>query len=153
MTRLWLNCMTIVIMSKKKKAAKDNSLLTEYFSDFNDGPSKWAEGDEDLKIGAGMLDSFAVFTKSLIESGLAKKTIKNHMSNLDLLGNEIIRRLNDDDAAFRKLPTNTLILKYIDDETGPLLSFWDPNDSAELANHMAFDATCRKLYKFISPPF
>lgn len=143
----------VVIMSKKKKAAKDNALLTDYFSDFNDWPSKWAEGDEDLKIGEGMLESFAVFIKSLIASGLAKKTIKNYMSNLDLLGNEIIRRLNDGDTTYRKLTTNMLILKYIDDETGPLLPFWDPNDRIELAHHMAFDATCRKLYKFISPPF
>jgi hypothetical protein len=140
-------------MSKKKKAAKDNVLRTDYLSDFNDWPSKWAEGDDDLKIGEGMLDSFAVFIKSLIASGLAKQTIKNHMSNLDLLGNEIIRRLNDGDAAYRKLATNVLILKYIDDETGPLLPFWDPNHRIELAHHMAFDATCRKLYKFISPPF
>jgi hypothetical protein len=143
----------VLIMSKKKNAAKDNALFTEYFSDFSDWPSKWVEGDEDLKIGEGMLDSFAVFIKSLIAGGLAKKTIKNHMSNLDLLGNEIIRRLNDGDAAYRKLATNVLILKYIDDETGPLLPFWDPNDSTELAHHIAFDATCRKLYKFISPPF
>lgn len=150
---LWLNARVVGIMSKKRKSAKDNALLTEYFLDFNDWPSKWAEGDEDLKIGKGMLDSFAVFIKFLIASGLAKKTIKNHMSNLDLLGNEIIRRLTDGDAGYRKLATNALLLKYIDDETGPLLSFWNPNDSTELAHHMAFDATCRKLYKFISPPF
>ena len=88
-----------------------------------------------------------------MDQGLAAKTIKNHMHHLNLLGSEIVRRLNDGDESYRKLPGNALILKYIDDETGPLLSFWDPNDNAERGYHMAFDATCRKLYKFIAPPF
>ena len=36
------------------------------------------------------------------------------------------------------------------EEGGPLLSFLDPNVKAELAQHMAYDATCRKLLKFVT---
>lgn len=140
-------------MSKKTKTSKRDGQPTDYLSDFAEWPKKWKVVNKDLKIGNGMIESFAVFIKSLIADGLAKKTIKNHMQNLDLLGAEIIRRLNNGDSSYRKLSSNVLILKYIDDETGPLLSFWNPNDETELAYHKAFDATCRKLFKFISPPF
>ena len=140
-------------MTKKKKASKGIDLLSDYFSEFNNWPSKWAEGDEDLEIGKSIVLLFALFIKSMIESGLAIKTVNNHVQNLDLLGAEIVRRLNDGDESYRKSSANDLLLKYIDDETGPLLPFWDPNDSTELTYHKAFDATCRKLFKFISPPF
>jgi hypothetical protein len=41
--------------------------------------------------------------------------------------------------------------EYVEkDEGGPLLSFWDPNDETDLARNMAYDATCRKLYKFLT---
>jgi len=140
-------------MSKKKNAAKKFESPTDYHHDFLEWPRDWMESEKDLKIGKDMLNSFTPFIKSLIDDGLAAKTIKNHMANLCLLGSEIIRRLNDGDAAYRKLPTNRIVLEYIDDQHGPLLSFWDPNDSTELAYLKAFDATCRKLYKFISPPF
>jgi hypothetical protein len=79
----------------------------------------------------------------------AKKTIKNHGYHLSMLGGEIIERLNRDDEDNRKLPPRELILHYVDDEGGPLLSFFDPNVKAELAQHMAYDATCRKLLKFV----
>ncbi len=150
---LWLNTQKLLIMAKKKKAATRNALLTDYCSDFNDWHSQWVEGEKDLNAAENILSSFTIFIKSLIDDGLATKTIKNHMLNLNLLGSEIIRRLNDGDGSYRKLSANALILKYIDDESGPLLPFWDPNDSTELGYHKAFDATCRKLYKFISPPF
>ncbi len=140
-------------MKKKKKITKNSYELTEYFSDYNQWHKKWIETDDDLEISRSISLSFVVFVKFLITKGLAKKTIKNHIQNLDLLGGEIIRRLNDDDESYRNLAGNELILKYIDDENGPLLPFWDPNDSTELEYHKAFDGTCRKLYKFIFPPF
>ena len=109
--------------------------------------------DADLKTGRALLASFTLFVQFLMYQGLARKTITNHIHHLNLLGAEIVRSLNDGDNAHRRLPANALILKYVDHETGPLLSFWDPNDNTERGYHMAFDATCRKLYKFIAPPF
>ena len=65
-------------MTKKKKASKGIDLLSDYFSEFNNWPSKWAEGDEDLEIGKSIVLLFALFIKSMIESGLAIKTVNNH---------------------------------------------------------------------------
>ncbi len=84
----------------------------------------------------------------MISDGLAVKTIKNHMLNLSQLALEIIRRLNDEVEDYRKLPIETLLLKYINDQDGPLLHHLDPNDSADETQLKAFDSTCRKLYKF-----
>jgi hypothetical protein len=50
----------------------------------------------------------------------------------------------------RTLSPRELILHYVDDEGGPLLSFLDPNDKTDLAHHMAYDASCRKLLKFVT---
>jgi hypothetical protein len=141
------------MMTKKRKSAKPASEPTDYCRDFNEWPQQWMVVDADLKIGQNMLASFTVFVRSLMDQGLAAKTIKNHMHHLNLLGSEIVRRLNDGDESHRKLSTIALLLKYVDDDTGPLLSFWDPNDNTERGYHMAFDATCRKLYKFIAPSF
>lgn len=138
-------------MPKKSRSAKPASEPADYCHDFNEWPQQWMVVDADLKIGRNMLALFALFVRSLMDQRLAAKTITNHMHHLNLLGSEIVRRLNDGDESNRKLPINALILKYVDDETGPLLSFWDPNDDTELGYHEVFDATCRKLYKFIAP--
>jgi hypothetical protein len=136
----------------KKTSAKPAREPADYCRDFNEWPEQWMIVDADLKTGRDLLASFTPFIRFLMDQGLAKKAITNHIHHLNLLGAEIVSRLNDGDDAHRKLPGNALILKYVDDETGPLLSFWDPNDNTERGYHMAFDATCRKLYKFIAPP-
>jgi hypothetical protein len=136
----------------KKKSANPAREPADYCRDFNEWPEQWMIVDADLKSGQDLLAFFTPFVRFLMDQGLAKKTITNHIHHLNLLGAEIVRRLNDGDDAYRKLPGKALILKYVDDETGPLLSFWDPNDNIERGYHMAFDATCRKLYKFIVPP-
>ncbi len=136
----------------KKTSAKPTREPTDYCRDFNEWPEQWMIVDADLKTGRDLLVSFTLFVRFLMDQGLAKKTITNHIHHLNLLGAEIVRSLNDGDDAQRKLTGNALILKYVDDETGPLLSFWDPNDNTERGYHLAFDATCRKLYKFIAPP-
>ena len=104
--------------------------------------------EEDLAIGRGLLGLFIPFIQHLIDEGLAAKTIKIHGYHLNMLGGEIIERLNQDDEDNRKLSPRELVIHYVDEEGGPLLSFLDPNIKAELARHMAYDATCRKLLKF-----
>lgn len=106
--------------------------------------------DEDLAIGEALLGLFTPFIESLIKDGLSVKTITNHMGNLSVLGGEIIRRLNDVDEENRKLTPRKLLVEYIDDKGGPLVDHWNPNDSIEEAHLKSFDATCRKLYKFIT---
>ena len=106
--------------------------------------------EEDLEIGRGLLGLFIPFIQHLMDAGLAARTIKNHGYNLNMLGSEIIERLNQDDEPHRKLSPRELIIHYVDEEGGPLLSYLDPDVKAELARHMAYDATCRKLLKFVT---
>jgi hypothetical protein len=54
---------------------------------------------------------------------MPKKTIDSHGSNLNILGREIIERLNEADEDKRKLSPRELILHYVDEEGGPFLSF------------------------------
>jgi len=107
--------------------------------------------DEDLAIGEALLGLLTPFIESLIKDGLSVKTITNHMGNLSVLGGEIIWRLNGGDEKKRDLRPRELLLEYICDDGGPLVHHWNPNDSAEEAHLKSFDATCRKLYKFIAP--
>lgn len=107
-------------------------------------------GDDDLAIGQRLLTLFEPFIDTLVKEGRSAKTIRNHVAHLSILGAEIVRRLNEDDECNRTLPTKPLLLAYIEDEYGPLVRQWDPNVRTEEAHQRSFDATCRKLYKFIS---
>lgn len=129
---------------------KKNQKPSHYFKDFYEWPNNWRVIDEDIKTGKNLLMLFEPFINTLIKEGLSVKTIKNHMTHLTILGEEIIRRLNDGDEKNRKLAPKKLLLEYIEDEYGPLVHHWDPNDSTEQTYQKSFDATCRKLYKFVT---
>ena len=139
----------ILLSQRKKTTAKKYQRPTDYFRDFHDWPKNWMEIDKDLIVGNALLTLFATFVESLIKQALAVKTIKIHMGNLAVLASEVIRRLNDGDQKNRKLTTINLLLKYIDAEQGPLVHFWDPSNCTDEALIRSFDATCKKLYKFI----
>jgi hypothetical protein len=97
--------------------------------------------EEDLAIGRGLLALFTLFIQHLIDEGFAKKTIKNHGYHLDSLGGEIVRSLDGlHEGKNRTLSPRELILHYVYDEDGPLLSLLDPNDKTDLAYHMAYVA-------------
>jgi hypothetical protein len=133
-------------ITQKKQHALGPS---DYCRDIAEWPKEWTVINADMDIGRGLLALFTPFVQHLIDDGLAKKTIQNHANHLFLLGREIIERLNDNDDDKRKLSPGDLILHYVDDEGGPLLSFWSPDIKSELAQHMAYDSTCRKLLKFL----
>jgi hypothetical protein len=135
-------------MPKAKRNTNDVEHPSDYFSDIDEWPNDWMAVEEDLQIGRGLLALFIPYVKHLIDEGLAKKDDQKH--HLKMLGGEIIKRLNQADEDNRKLSPRELILHYVDEEGGPLLSFLDPNVKAELAQHMAYDATCRKLLKFVT---
>jgi len=74
---------------------------------------------------------------------LADKTRARHRDRLWMLGGEIIWRRHDDpDLAKRSV--NELIGNFIEEDGGPLI--WPRITEAE---QNAFDATCRKLYRFL----
>ena len=60
------------------------------------------------------------------------------------LGGELIRRRYDDDK-LKKMPVGQAIAALIEEEGSPLI--WPRITEAE---QNSFDATCRKLYKFLN---
>ena len=80
-------------------------------------------------------------------SGRSPKTIRRHVDNLWLLGGEIIRDLNED-PSLRKVAAERLLRQVVHQDGGPLVQ----NGSEE--EQRSFDATCRKLHRFLSqtPP-
>ena len=130
--------------------AKTNQTPADYFDDFLEWPTQWMISDDDLPVGQRLLTLFEPFINALVKEGRSAKTIRTHAAHLRILGAEIVRRLNEDDECNRTLPPKPLLLAYIEDEYGPLVRQWDPNVRAEEAHQRSFDATCRKLYKFIS---
>ena len=132
---------------KNTNAAKRPS---SYFPDIGEWPDNWMGVEEDLETGRGLLGLFITFVQHLMDAGLAARTIKSHGYHLNMLGGEIIERLNQGDEPDRKLSPRDLIIHHVDEEGGPLLSYLDPDVKAELARHMAYDATCRKLLKFVT---
>lgn len=133
----------------KKRTAKSYQTPVDYFSNYYEWPKDWMGMDEDLVVGEDLLALFTPFIESLIKDGLSVKTVRNHMGNLSALGGEIIGRISVVDEENRKLRPKELLLAYISDDGGPLVDHWDPNESAGEANLKSYDATCRKLYKFI----
>lgn len=126
---------------KRKRTMKSTSKILEKMSGW---PESWAYDDDDIEKGQEITVVLKAFTKSLIELGLAPTTIRRHVNNLWLLGGEIIRDIN----SYPKLRKKTALelIKYsVDDEGGPYCRHL--NSESEM---QAFDATCKKLHKFIN---
>ena len=77
----------------------------------------------------------------LIARGLKDKTIRRHMDNLWLLGDEIVRAVSMNDEY--DIPPAENLRRSVDEEGGPYCHHLDSESEAR-----SFDATCRKLHKF-----
>jgi len=83
------------------------------------------------------------FLLHLAASGLAKRTIQNHVDNVWLLGGEIIRDVNGE-PSLRKATAETLVLNVVHQDGGPLIhGGWEDEQRS-------FDSTCRKFYRFLT---
>jgi hypothetical protein len=78
----------------------------------------------------------------LVESGLAKNTIKRHLTNLWLLGGEIIR----DVSVYKEYSTPAAgkLRESVGPDGGPYCRHLDGKAEIEW-----FDSTCRKLHKYL----
>jgi hypothetical protein len=103
----------------------------------------WAVEDSDVEPGRRLTECLEPFLLDLIQQGLAAKTFARHRDHIEMLGGEIIRRRYDD-ADLAKQPIDELLSHLIEEEGGPLI--WPR--ITETAQR-AFDATCRKLYRFL----
>ena len=110
--------------------------------DLSEWPERWMGEEKDLPPGRRLVAYFIPFLLHLVESGLSKRTIQNHVDNMWLLGGEIIRDVNQE-PRLRKLDAEQLVGNVIDEEGGPLIH----NGSED--EQRSFDSTCRKFYRFL----
>jgi len=80
----------------------------------------------------------------LAGSGAAETTVRRHFGNGWVLGGEIVRAAQFE-TTLRKLNGHELLVRFVDQEGGPLLHGHSSDDEQR-----SFDATCRKLWRFVS---
>lgn len=119
------------------------TILDKLRMDLASWPALWAIEHSDVAIGQCVVESIQPFLIDLLQQGLADKTLARHRDHLQMLGGEIIRR-RQDNPELAKQSAPELLFNLVDEEGGPLI--W-PGITESAQN--AFDATCRKLYRFL----
>jgi hypothetical protein len=130
--------------AKAAAAARDagDSELAAYCPDLDEWPSIWRYEARDVAPGRELVACLKPFLRHLLRLDLSRKTLNRHRDNLWLLGSELIRGLHDAPGT-RRRPIRELVLAAVDEEGGPLI-----RRGTEAEQH-SFDATCRKLYRFL----
>jgi len=118
--------------------------LQQYCPDLGDWPERWKFDEHDIAPGQAIVEFFKPFLLSLLAKNLSVKTLRHDRDHLWLLGGELIRRRYDD-PKLKKMPAHKAIGLLIEPDGGPLI--WPRITETE---QNAFDATCRKLYKYLS---
>jgi hypothetical protein len=129
-----------------KKAAIipfDQAALERFVPDLAQWPTSWRVDDNDLPVGQCIVDHLRPFLIDLLHQPITDKTRRRHRDHLWMLGGELIRRRHDDPERMRQ-SVPALLERYVEEDGGPLL--W-PRISEAQQN--AFDATCRKLFRFL----
>jgi hypothetical protein len=124
--------------------APEAAALAQYCPDLEQWPQRWRWDDCDLPPGQAIVEFFKPFLLHMLGEGLAPKTLRRHRDHLWLLGGELIRRRYDD-AKLKKMSVDKALAEIIEEEGGPLIY-----PSITEAEQNSFDATCRKLYKFLN---
>lgn len=138
-------------MGRKRRRINEGTIiparrttLDKLCTDLANWPKLWAIEHSDVTIGQRIVESIQPFLIDLLQQKLANKTLARHRDHLQMLGGEIIRRRhNDPDLA--KQPARDLLFNLVEEDGGPLI--W-PSISESAQN--AFDATCRKLHRFLN---
>lgn len=136
-------------MAKQKNAViigeiEDDATLQALCPDLPHWPQRWHNESSDIAVGERIVETLKPFLRHLIHKSLAPKTLKRHRDHLWMLGGELIRRRHDD-PDLKRMSVSELLSELIDEETGPLL--WPRITESQ---QDAFDATCRKLHRFLS---
>jgi hypothetical protein len=116
-----------------------------YDHDLDDWPRSWMGWEKDLPPGEELVACFRPFIAQLASSELAPKTIRRHVDNLWLLGGRLISDLNET-PRLRQRSIRQVPWEAIDDEGGPLI-----HGGMDEQAQRSFDATCRKLRRFLRP--
>ena len=120
--------------------------LRTYCPDLDQWPRSWAYEPRDVPPGARLVEYFKPFLGALLTLELSRPTLRRHRDNIWVLGGEVIRRLQED-SGLRRMPVEQVALDLIGMDGGPLLSHHQSE-----AEQRAFDATCRKLFRFLTEP-
>ncbi len=104
-------------------------------------PEHWRFDDGDVPLGRAIVAAMTPFLEQLASGDAAETSLRRHFGNAWLLGGEIVRAAHMD-PAIRRLKGRQLLLRFVDEEGGPLLS----GHSGE-SEQQSFDATCRKLWR------
>ena len=118
--------------------------LTQLCPDLQSWPQRWRYQHADIALGERLVECFTPFLVHLLGQELSPKTFKRHRDHLWMLGGEIIRRLQDQPHQ-QQSPAQAIVLESIDPECGPLI--W-PRITQQQQD--SFDATCRKLYQYLT---
>jgi hypothetical protein len=118
--------------------------LAQLCPDLQSWPQRWRYQESDIALGERLVECFTPFLVHLLGQSLSLKTLQRHRDHLWVLGGEIIRRLQDE-PNLQHSPAKTIVLESMDPECGPLI--W-PRITQQQQG--AFDATCRKLYKYLT---
>ncbi len=92
------------------------------------------------------MECFKPFLREMLARSLSRKTLRLHRDNIWVLGGEVISRLQMD-SGLRGRPAEQVVRDLIGDDGGPLLSHGQSE-----AEQCSFDATCRKLFRFLTAP-
>ncbi len=110
--------------------------------DYPEWPKRWEGVPEDVSYGETLIKGMRPFIEHLIAKELAKKTIRRHMDNLWLLGGEIIREVSMDEEY--NVPAAEKLRESVDFEGGLYC-----RHLYTYAEQRSYDATCKKLHKFL----
>jgi hypothetical protein len=119
-----------------------DSELAAYCPDLDEWPSIWRYEARDVAPGRELVACLKPFLRHLLSLDLSRKTLNRHRDNLWLLGSELIRGLHDAPGT-RRRPVPELVLAAVEEEGGPLIRGGTEEEQR------SFDATCRKLYRFL----
>ena len=133
-------------MSKVAIVADKNAVYTllQYCPDIDDWPKRWSYEERDIAPGRRIVEFFKPFLQHLLTKKLAASTLRRHRDHLWMLGGEVIRR-RQEDPPLRNLPVEKVTFALLEEEGGPLI--WPRITEQE---QDAFDASCRKLYRFLT---
>ena len=123
----------------QRKPSDHKSLLAQ----LDQWPDSWAGVSEDRPIGTGLVAELRPFVTHLQQLNLSPKTVRSHVTNLWVIGGEIIRQVNDE-PQLRKLKPRKLLLDAIDLGEAPLARGVTEKQQSSL------DATARRLLRYLT---
>ena len=117
--------------------------LLQYCPDIEAWPKRWSYEESDLAPGHRIVELLKPFLLHLLTKKFAASTLRRHRDHLWMLGGEVIRR-RQEDPHLCNLPVEKVTFALLEEDGGPLI--WPRITEQE---QDAFDASCRKLYRFL----